>query len=85
MNGTPNYPFEDLSKREMQVLQGLTNGMAREEIAAELEISVHTYDWYRKSIRQKLRIKNQFDWGVVLTRFNQYKKSTISNFNNPKL
>lgn len=58
-----------LSNREQEVLHALAMGQTRQSIADNLHISIYTYDSYRKSIRQKLRIKNQMDWSHVLVNF----------------
>lgn len=57
---------EELSSRELQLMQWLSKGHTRSEIADKMAMSVHTYDGYRKNIRTKLRIKNQADWARVL-------------------
>ena len=56
----------NLSDREIQILRAISNGEARQSISDNLGISINTYDSYRKSIRQKLRIKSQMDWSRVL-------------------
>jgi len=35
-------------------------------VKSEMSIATTTYDGYRKSIHQKLRIKSQMDWSRVL-------------------
>lgn len=66
MESNPTYHLETLSNKETQLLKALAKGTSRKEVAEELHISITTYDGYRKSIRQKLRIKNQMDWSRVL-------------------
>lgn len=56
----------ELSNREFQLVQYLSQGLTRSEIADEMAMSVHTYDGYRKNIRTKLKIRNQADWAAVL-------------------
>lgn len=65
-----NY-LEKLSNREFEVLDLLCDGFSRERIADRLSISKLTYDSYRKSIREKLGIRNQSDWGKVMYKFSQ--------------
>lgn len=67
MKKTEAYLKERLSMREHQVLLLLSRGLSREGIASELGISKLTYDGYRKSIRNKLDIRNQSDWAIVLS------------------
>ena len=61
---SPN--FNSLSKRESELIQCLGEGLTRKETAKKLNMSVHTYDGYRKNIRIKLQIKSQADWAKVL-------------------
>ncbi|WP_089356223.1 response regulator transcription factor [Ekhidna lutea] len=56
-----------LSDRETQLIQWVSKGYSRSEIAEKMSMSVHTYDAYRKNIRIKLQIKNQADWARILT------------------
>lgn len=58
--------IENLSPRELEVLKNLSQGKSREEISEDLGISKLTYDDHRKSIRIKLRIKNNADWARIL-------------------
>ena len=71
MNTTTLLDFESLSNREVQVIRLLIEGKNRQQISDQLAISIHTYDGYRKNIREKLRIKNQLDWAKVLTAFDR--------------
>jgi len=50
---------DNLSKREMEVLTGLVNGMLNKEIADSLNISIHTVVRHRKNITQKTGIRSQ--------------------------
>jgi len=68
------FPIEDLSQRETELLSAMASGLSRKDIASEMRISTSTYDGYRKSIRQKLRIKSQVDWGHVLIQLIDEKK-----------
>ena len=66
MNVDISYSIDKLSKREIEVVNLLRQGHAREKIAAIMSISKLTYDSYRKNIRNKLDIKNQSDWAKLL-------------------
>jgi DNA-binding CsgD family transcriptional regulator len=55
-----------LSDREVQLIEWVSKGFSRSEIASKMNVSVHTYDGYRKNIRMKLQIKNQADWAKLL-------------------
>lgn len=50
--------YQLLTKREIEILQMLGKGKSRNQIVDELCISKHTFDTHRKSIREKLEIKN---------------------------
>lgn len=53
--------FTSLSKREREVLAQLALGKTASEIADTLYISPATAETHRRNIRQKLRIKNNFE------------------------
>ncbi|MDI7864836.1 LuxR family transcriptional regulator [Rhizobiaceae bacterium n13] len=48
-----------LTKREMEVLSHLADGMTSNEISKILKISNHTVDWYMNGIQDKLKAKNR--------------------------
>jgi len=48
-----------LTKREMEVLNHLADGMTSIEISRLLKISNHTVDWYMNSIQDKLKARNR--------------------------
>ncbi|WP_294081173.1 helix-turn-helix transcriptional regulator [Proteiniphilum sp. UBA5384] len=50
---------ENLTKRELEVLTGLVNGMLNKEIADSLNISIHTVVRHRKNIAMKTGIRSQ--------------------------
>lgn len=50
---------EHLSRREIDVLKCLVQGLSNKEIAAALNISIHTVISHRKNIVQKTGIKSQ--------------------------
>jgi DNA-binding NarL/FixJ family response regulator len=51
-------PLEQLTNREMQVLEMLGQGCGSREIASALHISVKTVETYRENIKTKLSLKN---------------------------
>ena len=50
---------ENLTRREIEVLTGLVNGMLNKEIAEALNISIHTVVRHRKNIAMKTGIRSQ--------------------------
>lgn len=48
-----------LTRREMEVILLLSNGLTSNEIARELDISSHTVDWYINGLHEKLHAKNR--------------------------
>lgn len=52
-------PQEQLTEREIEVLQLLLKGSSNKEIASNLNISIHTVISHRKNITQKTGIKSQ--------------------------
>ena len=54
-------PKEDvtLTDRERQVLELMVAGLSKKEIAARLEISFHTVDYFLRNIYAKLHVHNQ--------------------------
>lgn len=51
-------PSELLTKRELQILQLITEGKLNAEIADQLYISVHTVNSHRKNMIKKLNLRN---------------------------
>jgi LuxR family transcriptional regulator, quorum-sensing system regulator SdiA len=49
----------DLTRRQMEVLTLLADGMTSNEIAKTLQISSHTVDWYINIIQEKFNAKNR--------------------------
>ncbi|MDO9416648.1 helix-turn-helix transcriptional regulator [Pararhizobium sp.] len=48
-----------LTRREMEALNYLADGMTSHEIARVLDLSNHTVDWYMNGIQEKLKAKNR--------------------------
>ena len=48
-----------LTRREMEALSYLADGMTSNEIAAVLKLSNHTVDWYMNALQIKLKAKNR--------------------------
>ncbi len=48
-----------LTRREMEVIGLLADGLTSNEIAKALEISSHTVDWYINGLQEKLKAKNR--------------------------
>ena len=54
-----NEKDDNLTKREIEVLTGIVNGMLNKEIAESLNISIHTVVRHRKNITTKTGIRSQ--------------------------
>jgi len=48
-----------LTRREMEVIKLLADGLTSHEIAKELTISNHTVDWYINGLQEKLKARNR--------------------------
>ena len=59
--GAISGPVSPLTKREMDILQGLKAGYTYEEIAEERFLSPHTVHTHIKNIYQKLSVNNRDD------------------------
>lgn len=51
--------FEDLTPRELQILNELAKGLANKQIADVLKITENTVKWYLKNILGKLRVADR--------------------------
>ncbi len=54
----------DLTKREVQILQNLAEGMPNKEIGRKLSISCNTVDTHVSSIIKKLKVRNRTEAAV---------------------
>ena len=56
----PAKPIDTrMTRREMEVLNYLADGLTSNEISKILKISNHTVDWYMNGIQDKLNAKNR--------------------------
>ena len=55
---TTFHDAEDLSLREIEIVQLIKEGYSSKEIAASLHISVRTAEVHRRNILKKLKLKN---------------------------
>ncbi len=53
----PN-PIEDLTKREIDLLQLVANGLSNQEISEKLFVSIRTVEWHKTNLLQKTNSKN---------------------------
>jgi DNA-binding CsgD family transcriptional regulator len=64
----------DLTEREITVLKLISKGYTTKEISSMLNISHYTVDTYRKSIQNKLDVKNCTEAVYKATKLNLYAK-----------
>lgn len=57
--GAPKSIDARMTRREMEVLNYLADGLTSNEISKILKISNHTVDWYMNGIQDKLNAKNR--------------------------
>ncbi len=55
----PEMSSPELTKREMEVLRLMAEGMTSTEIGRQLSISSHTVDWYINGIQRRFNAKNR--------------------------
>jgi DNA-binding NarL/FixJ family response regulator len=67
--------LHDLTKRELEILALMAEGLENREIAQRLEISYHTAMKHVSNIIGKLQVKNRMEAGLVYIRYGQ--KSTL--------
>lgn len=61
LHAPKDSPFDALSKREMQVMLMITDGMDAQDIAHQLFLSAKTVNGYRYRVFQKLAVKNDVE------------------------
>ncbi|SMB99954.1 transcriptional regulator, LuxR family [Hymenobacter roseosalivarius DSM 11622] len=61
--------FAGLTKRERQVLAGISRGLSSGELAEALFISAQTVDTHRRNLRQKLQTTSAFELGQYARAF----------------
>lgn len=66
----PESPFAELSQRELQIAQMITNGHRTAEISETLNISPKTISTYRYRIYQKLGVSNDVELTLAAVKFN---------------
>ncbi len=64
-----------LSKREIEIVSHLANGLTTKEIAEKLFLSNHTVDTHRRNILRKSAVKNTAQL-VYKMRFSQQEEVT---------
>jgi DNA-binding CsgD family transcriptional regulator len=60
----PPRPTDELSRREMEVLEALARGERTEEMAAGLHLSIHTVRSHTKSMLRKLGARTRAHAGT---------------------
>ncbi|MCY1531042.1 Oxygen regulatory protein NreC [compost metagenome] len=55
---TSKNPFSALSKREVEIVQLITQELSNNDIARRLEISKRTVETHRKNIFKKTKVKS---------------------------
>ncbi|MFG0264322.1 MAG: response regulator [Rhodopirellula sp. JB055] len=53
---SPEQPDYGLNEREQSVLEAMTRGLVRKQIAAELDLNLHTLDYVTRCIYRKLHV-----------------------------
>ena len=62
--------FASLTKRERQVLAGISGGLSSGVLAKTLFLSVETVDTHRRNLRKKLQTNSNFELGQYARAFN---------------
>jgi DNA-binding NarL/FixJ family response regulator len=65
---TPQVESVPLSDRESEILKLLVAGMLKKQIAAQLDLSIHTVDTYIRRIYEKLEVNTRSDAVAVAVR-----------------
>jgi DNA-binding NarL/FixJ family response regulator len=64
----PEARLQELTNRELEILQMVAEGMGNREIGQELNISYHTAMKHVSNIISKLRVSNRMEAGLVFLR-----------------
>jgi len=72
---TPDSPLEQLSDRELEVLQSIGRGRSTRQIATALGVDVKTIETYRARIKVKLNLANSSE---LLTEAKAYLEQAFS-------
>lgn len=65
----PEVRLQDLTKRELEILQMVSEGMGNREIAQQLNISYNTTMKHVSNIITKLRVSNRMEAGLLFLRY----------------
>ncbi len=57
-NGAPASPFDQLTNRELHVLELLGRGLGTREIAEQLHVSIKTIETYRARLKDKMNLRS---------------------------
>jgi DNA-binding NarL/FixJ family response regulator len=69
--GGPSMHLQDLTKRELEILQMVSEGMGNREIARQLNISYHTALKHMSNIIGKLHVSSRMEAGLLFLRARQ--------------
>jgi len=64
----PKNTFDELTKRECEVLKLVTQGLMNREVALQLSLSEKTVKSYMSSILQKLQVRNRVEAALMAQR-----------------
>jgi DNA-binding NarL/FixJ family response regulator len=67
----PAAQLQGLTKRELEILQMVAEGMGNREIAQHLKISYHTAMKHVSNIISKLRVGNRMEAGLMFLRYGE--------------
>jgi DNA-binding NarL/FixJ family response regulator len=78
---TARQQIRRLSRRELQVVQLVSNGMANKSIASELQISVKTIEKHRANAARKLGVNSTAEMVRIAVQADQeaQERSPVSN------
>ena len=78
---TPTPGMRDLTQREQQVLDLITQGQTNQEIAHQLSISLSTVQFHVRNILAKLGVHNRIEAATLAIRqeFNHHSTWSVSN------